>query len=126
MNKERTKVQFHSAVASSIEQFIEEKRALGYKYVAEADSLRRLDRFLCEQGLAEAELPKPLVQHWIAKDPNESLRTHRARIGLVRRFADFLIRQGRTAYVPDSRLGSETGSRVCPENLDPRGDAEAA
>ena len=42
MNNERPGVQFKSALARLIEQFIEEKRACGYKYATEADSLRRL------------------------------------------------------------------------------------
>ncbi len=117
MTKQRQKVQFRSILATSIKQFIQEKRACGYKYVTEADSLRRLDRFLCEQGLAELELPKPLVQLWIAKDPNESLRTHGARIGLVRRFGDFLIRQGHTAYLPDTRLGARRDPGFVPRIL---------
>ena len=90
MNSEST-IQYQSVLAPMIERFIQEKRACGYKYVAEADSLRRLDRFLREQELTEADLPKTLVLRWIAKDPNEGLRTHRARIGLVRRFANFLV-----------------------------------
>jgi site-specific recombinase XerD len=116
MNSE-SMMQYQSALAPMIERFIQEKRACGYKYVAEADSLRRLDRFLREQELTEADLPKTLVLRWIAKDPNESLRTHRARIGLVRRFADFLVRQGCTAYVPDSRLGARRNPGFTPRIL---------
>jgi integrase len=116
MNKEST-IQYQSVLAPMIERFIEEKRACGYKYVAEADSLRRLDRFLCEQELTGVELPKGLVQRWIAKGPNESLRTHRARIGLVRRFANFLVRQGCTAYVPDTRLGARRNPGFVPRIL---------
>ncbi len=116
MNKEST-IQYQSALGPMIERFIEEKRACGYKYVTEADSLRRLDRFLCEQELTEAELPKALVQRWIAKDPNESLRTHRTRIGLVRRFANFLVRQGCTAYMPDTRPGARRNPGFVPRIL---------
>ena len=116
MNKDFTN-QYQSFLAPMIERFIEEKRACGYKYVAEADSLRRLDRFLSEQELKEAELPKALVKRWIAKDPNESLRTHRTRIGVVRRFANFLVRQGCTAYVPDTRLGARRNPGFVPRIL---------
>lgn len=109
--------QYQSVLAPMIERFIEEKRACGYKYVTEADSLRRLDRFLCEQELAEARLPKALVQRWIAKDANESLRTHRTRASLVRRFANFLVRQGCNAYVPDSRIGASRNPGFVPRIL---------
>jgi len=116
MNKKPI-IQYQSVLAPMIERFIEEKRACGYKYVSEADSLRRLDRFLSEQELKEEELPKELVQRWIAKNPNESLRTHRARIGLVRRFANFLVRQGCTAYVPNIRLGAKRNPGFVPRIL---------
>ena len=92
---ERTPIPtFHSALAPWIEKFIAEKHACGYKYAVEGEALRRLDRFLREQGLETAALPRALVERWIAKDPNESPRTQRARIGLVRRLALFLLRQG--------------------------------
>ena len=113
MNK-RSPIPFQSALAPWIVEFIQEKQACGYKYATETDSLRRLDRFLCQQNLPTAELPKAIVQRWIAKNPNESSRTHRARIGLVRRFADFLIRHGRTAYLPDARLAARVNPGFVP------------
>ena len=102
MSNRKPSIQFRSVLAPWIEQFIQEKQACGYKYATETESLWRLDRFLCQQDLVVPELPKALVNRWIVKDPNESSRTHQARIGLVRRFAEFLIRQGRPAHVPEA------------------------
>lgn len=104
MRKRVRIIGFHSTIGWLIEKFIQEKRACGYKYITESDSLRSLDRFLCEKGLRGIELPRGLVEQWISKRPQESFRTHRARIGLVRRLADFIVRQGYTAYIPDARL----------------------
>ena len=95
---------FHSTLAPWIEKFIAEKRACGYKYTTAYDELRRLDRFLQEQGLQDVALPRALVERWVTKGPNESVRTQQARLGLVRRLAAFLIRQGHPAYLPDARL----------------------
>ena len=95
MNRRTSMPSFHSALAPWIEKFIAEKHACGYKYAVESEALQRLDRFLCEQGLDAVALPRALVERWIAKDPNERPRTQRARIGLVRRLALFLLRQGR-------------------------------
>ena len=105
---------FHSALAPWIEKFIAEKHACGYKYAVEGEALRRLDRFLREQGLETAALPRALVERWIAKDPNESPRTQRARIGLVRRLALFLLRQGCPFYVPKARLTAKEPSPFVP------------
>lgn len=104
MNKCPSTLTFHSPVGALIEQFIQEKRACGYTYVTESDTLRRLDRFLLEHALAEVALPKVAVERWIAKQAHESATTHRARIGLVRRFAAFVVRQGYPAYIPDAHL----------------------
>src|SRR5215470_9033096 len=90
---------FHSTLAPWIEKFIAEKRACGYKYTTAYDELRRLDRFLQEQGLQDVALPRALVERWVTKGPNESVRTQQARLGLVRRLAAFLIRQGHPAYL---------------------------
>ena len=103
MGNRRRVIMFQSVLALLIENFIIEKRACGYKYIKETDSLRRFDRFLCQEGLRSVELPRTLVQRWTAKTPNESPGTQRERIGLIRRFGDFLIRQGYPAYLPDVR-----------------------
>ena len=56
---ERTPIPtFHSALAPWIEKFIAEKHACGYKYAVEGEALQRLDRFLREQGLETAALPR--------------------------------------------------------------------
>ena len=61
-----------------------------------------------------AALTQGLVERWIAKGPNESPRTQRARIGLVRRLAIFLLRHGCPAYVPDARLTAKEPSPFVP------------
>jgi site-specific recombinase XerD len=102
---------FHSTLAPWIEKFIGEKRACGYKYTTASDELRRLDRFVQEQRLQVVALPQLLVEGWIAPRPNERVRTQQARVGLVRRFAIFLIRHGYPAYLPQARRNA-TGSSV--------------
>jgi len=98
---------FHSTLAPWIEKFIGEKQACGYKFATARDELRRLDRFLQEQGLQDVALPRALVERWVAKGPNESVRTQQARLGLIRRLAAFLIRQGQPAYLPDARRAAQ-------------------
>ena len=65
-------------------------------------------------GTGGRALPRALVERWIAKDPNESPRTQRARIGLVRRLALFLLRPGCPAYVPKARLTAKEPSPFVP------------
>lgn len=114
MNKHSPTLAFHSPLAPWLEQFIAEKRACGYKYKTEGEALQRLDRFLCEQGLATAVLSRVFVERWIAKDPNERATTQRTRIGLIRRLAVFLLRQGCPAYLPPARLTAHEPSPFVP------------
>jgi hypothetical protein len=72
-----SKLVLRSALAPWIEKFIAQKQACGYKYAVESDSLRRLDRFLQEQGLQVVDLPRPLVERWIARGPTKASGTSR-------------------------------------------------
>jgi integrase/recombinase XerD len=105
---------FQSTLAPWIEKFIGEKRACGYKYTTASDELRRLDRFVREQRLQVVALPRLLVEGWIAQRPNERIRTQQARVGLVRRFAVFLIRHGFPAYLPQARRNATGPSLFVP------------
>ena len=117
MRKRTHTFAYHSVLAPVIECFIEEKRACGYKFVTERVALCKLDRFLVEQGLATLELPKPLVDTWIAKRPHESPNTQRCRIGLTRRFAEFMVRQGHPAHIPTARCAPKASSSFVPRIL---------
>ena len=57
------------------------------------------------------------MEQWIAKDPNESLRNHHVRIGMMRRFAGFLRRHGCTAYLPVQGLENRRNPGFVPRIL---------
>lgn len=95
----------HSPLASLMVQFIEEKRACGYRYNVGASGLSRLDAHLCRQGLQQVELLKSVTSSWLAKQPHETGKTQRARVNLVRHFALFMGRLGHPADVPDQVVG---------------------
>lgn len=105
---------FKSILAPLIEQFIKEKRACGYRYQVGAEGLAQLDRYLLENKLDTLELPKPAILPWIAKRDHESQSTQHHRICLTRQFAQFMIRHGYPAYIPDSTLLAKTPSRFTP------------
>lgn len=98
-------VGFESPLAPLMEQFVREKRACGYGYLAGTRLLQRLDRFLCDEGLATRSLPRAVTRPWLAKQPHESAGTHEGRISLVRQLAEFLCRLGYPADLPDGALG---------------------
>jgi integrase len=97
---------FYSTLGKWMQRFIKEHQACGYRYVTEGYRLRRFDQFLLDAGLQIEALPRELVVQWTAKRSHESLTTQRQRVAIVRRFAQFLLRQGIPAYVPESTLAT--------------------
>jgi len=96
-----------SPLAPLMAQFVQEKRACGYRYDECAGSLRRFDAYLCRQGLQQVELPRALVLSWLAKQPHEAGKTQRVRINMVRQFALYMQRLGLPADVPDQGTGAK-------------------
>jgi len=96
-----------SPLAPLMAQFIQEKRACGYRYNAGAWSLGRLDAHLCRHGLTRVELPKSATSSWLAKQSHETGKTQSDRVNLVRHFALFMRRLGLPADVPDKAVGAK-------------------
>lgn len=95
---------FHSALGGLLGQFLQQKRACGYRYNTETTVLRNFDRFLIQQGLTDIELAKDLVERWTTKRAGECSGSHRGRICALRQFTKFMLQEGFPAYVPDSKL----------------------
>ena len=104
MSSNASKLLFKSSLAPLMEQFVREKRAVGYRYEVGAVALMHLDRFLADQAPEDGGLSRPIVRKWLAKDPREHPRTQQARFTAARRFVQFLCRHGHPAYVPDTSL----------------------
>jgi len=93
-----------SGVGMLIEDFIAEKMALHYRYLATTKLLIRFDEFLAERGLAACALPQQLVQEWLQMRDYEGPKTQRKRFNLTYQFAEFMVQRGYEAYLPDCRL----------------------
>ena len=105
---------FTSAIAPIIEEFIAQKKAVGYRYECEHRQLYNFDRFLREKGLSSRALPRHLVMEWTGKRPDEAPRTHHFRFGIVQRLAAFMARRGYDVYVPDAKLKPLAQSNFAP------------
>ena len=114
MSSSSSKFIFKSSLAPLMEQFVREKRAVGYKYEVGAVALMHLDRFLADQTPDDGGLSRSIVRQWLAKDPREHPRTQQARFGAARQFAEFLRRHGHPAYVPDASLWAKGGTSYQP------------
>src|SRR5919106_3869020 len=117
MRNDHPSAPFHSTLAACMEQFLQEKHACGYQYHEPTRLLRRLDDFLCQEGLTTDELPRSLVHKWVAKKGHESARTQQQRLMVVRQFSRFLVRHGYPAYVPDCTRAPREPARFVPRIL---------
>ena len=113
----RSTPSFHSTLGPLMEKFVLEKRACGYSYHEPSRILRCFDRFLSQQRLRSAELPRGIVKDWLSKTAHESPSTHQRRISAVRQFAKFLSRLGYPSYVPDATLSTRGRPAFAPRIL---------
>jgi len=70
--------------------FLEFKRAQGYKYQGEEKMLQRFCRFSADYQLEKAALTKELVLNWIVKRENEAANSRAHRITCVKQFGNYL------------------------------------
>jgi len=82
-----------------IHELIEQKRALGYKYVCEEAMLRRFDVFCQEYHPDETFLNQKVMMDWAKKRPNESLGTLQGRLTPVRELAKYMALLGLEVYI---------------------------
>ncbi len=90
---------FQSPFSAHIEEFIIQKRALGYRYGAEEHQLRRFDTFCVEQKVTELALTKELTEQWIEKRTGEAAKSQHLRCSSIRQFALFLSSCGQATYI---------------------------
>jgi integrase len=91
---------FWSVFAPHLQEFINLKRSLGYKYDEQHRVLLSFDRFALEQEHATAGLTKQLADRWAEKRYNESDLTKYGKVLVVRQFAEHLRSCGIPTYIP--------------------------
>lgn len=96
MMKESELLQLHakSVFAPYMIDFIEQKRALGFKYNTCVEVLNMFDAFCRENGVTETILSKELFEKWCRKKANENKTTLMMRINYVQIFSKHLHNNG--------------------------------
>lgn len=92
-------IEYYSAYATFIKQYIEFKRSLGYKFKYEYE-FAAFDHFLEENAITNIGLTRKDCEFWAIKRPNESDVTRYKRINDIRNFSIYLNNIGYTSYVP--------------------------
>lgn len=98
--------EYNSGLATQIQSFIEEKRALGCKYEKEAKVFYEMDRFLVNEGVNIPVLSQDVVEKWLGKRPNEKRKNQRWRLNFTKRFVSYLLLHHYEAYYPEYKISS--------------------
>jgi len=98
MTRKRTLV-YESILGGLIKDYIEEKRAVGYKFLKAPYLLKQFDTLLKCEKWSDITLPKNLVLLWTAKRPNETENNRSHRISIIRGFARYMVRLNYQAYI---------------------------
>jgi integrase/recombinase XerD len=82
---------FTGPIAGPLRGFLEEKRALGYKYSSESWRLLQIDRLSKELDIAPNTLPKELIDAWSLRTPTESTKTWHGRITVINQLTNYFV-----------------------------------
>ena len=85
--------------------YIAEKRAVGYKMEKAGKVMARIAALHAGMGCRCDELPRELVEAWIAKRPGETETTRFHRMGYIRGLGEYMARMGFDASVLPGRQG---------------------
>jgi integrase len=100
--------EFDGPFAPMCEMYVKQKRALGFKYEGGIWILRAFDNFAKDFDVQNFKLTKELAYEWCQKRPNESKNYHNGRIYEMRKFAEFLVKQGYESYMPRLKLQKDS------------------
>ncbi len=82
-----------------LQNYVDLKRAIGYKFDEEASCLKRFDRFILEKYPEMAALTKEIVLDWCGKKTYETEATRYQRASIIRKFGMYLDSIGEKAYI---------------------------
>ena len=91
--------QYNSVYARHIEQYIEMKRKLGFKFITAPHILLQFDRLAEKTGITSKGIPRELALKWCNRKPNESSIFWYTRAQVVAMFSAFLRDVGIKSFV---------------------------
>lgn len=103
---------YQGIYASLLEQYIDFKRNLGYKFKSAESIYYLFDQFTICNGETEIGITKELANKWAVKRPNESDSTCYKRVMYLIQFSSFLNNSGYPSYI--SRLPKAYKSTFTP------------
>ena len=95
---------YSSVFKTEFQDLVDTKKALGFKYDAQALAFKRIDAFFAENNLSEKTVSKELCDKWTRKRSYESAANWSGRISAMRVFCRYLVDTGIPAYIPPKGL----------------------
>ena len=83
-----------------IADYIAEKRAFGCLYNTEAKKLSEFSRMTLKYDFPDDTLSQEVVEVWLTRRPTDADKTFYSRFGVIRGFADYMVRHGLNAFIP--------------------------
>jgi integrase len=103
---------YNSNFSVRFEDFVSEKKALGFDYGYAIPILRNFDNFCRTLFRNESILTKEICLTWATRGSNESMNSMHTRIAPIREFAKYLVRIGEKAYVLPEGLAKSGAMRA--------------
>ena len=91
--------EWKSGFAETICDFLAMKRAMGYEYITQEETMKLFDRMAAELYPSEHKLTKRVCEDWMQRNATFAPKTRNSRIGLLREYAKYLCSVGITAYI---------------------------
>jgi integrase/recombinase XerD len=92
-------ITYYGPFKEHIRSYVELKRSVGYKYIIEAEHLKRFDTFTLGKYKFTANLTKEIVLNWCNKKPYEAQANQNTRASIIRQFSKYLDSIGVGAYI---------------------------
>jgi len=92
--------EFKSVFKAEFQELIQLKRALGFKYEAQAMAFGRIDSFFVNNNIKEKEISRELCDKWCRKRSHESDSNHAHRVSRLRVFCRYLNDIGIPVHTP--------------------------
>ena len=91
---------FNSTIAEYISGFLEEKKAMGFKYFNESKWMEKFDRYWTSNGYGDTGLTVENLSGWIKKRDCEGTKCFSTRVSVIRQFSCYLNGLGIPSYCP--------------------------
>lgn len=99
--------EWKSGFAETIFDFLAMKRAMGYEYITQEETMRSFDRMAADLYPSQHDLTKKVCEDWMEHNASFAPKTQNSRTGLLREYAKYLCSVGITAYIIPSHYAAK-------------------